>query len=250
MYMYMHMNSSDLPFVRDCKYIFRSRVVCLCVNCGPGLCRGADDYFFPPLQGIMCSTDPRLNAQQNAARCWAIVALIFGCISLLPFLTGLAGVAAGLGGVLAIVAGSMPLCCLTPENAKGLFKGSFVLSLLAVALHAVSIGLTAFFLTQISDSRGSAFINTGGIARFFLTFFLIVTICCMLLHAIAMVYFFRASQSTSQPQAGLAATATPAGHPAPIPAVAVAVPVPDVSYSTATVAGPGAVNPTLHPNKM
>jgi hypothetical protein len=95
----------------------------------------------------MCN-DAGLSQQANDGKCWGIVCLVFGILGCLSFIGGNAG---GVGGVLSIIAGSMPLCCLKPDNMSCIFTASFALILIAAILDAVG-AILAISLITATDS--------------------------------------------------------------------------------------------------
>lgn len=87
----------------------------------------------------MCCNNPELAPAHNTGKCFAVVMLVLGILSCIGFFGG--SILGGIGGIVAIVAGSMPLCCLKPSNTKCIFTASFVLTLILFIMDIVSMAM-------------------------------------------------------------------------------------------------------------
>ena len=94
----------------------------------------------------MCSSDT-VSKEVNRAKCASIGALICGILACLGFAAN--GWLAGIGGILAIIASSMLICCGPTARGQGkcMHKASFILYSIATIACAVGIilALVAYF---------------------------------------------------------------------------------------------------------
>jgi hypothetical protein len=96
----------------------------------------------------MCK-DPNLAKAHNDGKCWGIVCLVFGIIELLSFFGG--NVGGGVAGIFSIIAGSMPLCCLKPDNTKCIFMASAIIMIPVCILDIVGAALAGALIGTFGD---------------------------------------------------------------------------------------------------
>jgi len=149
----------------------------------------------------MCSDDPTLNKAQKSGKCWGIVCLVFGiitCSNIILMALGAGPTLALLGGILLIIAGSMVLCCLSPQNARCYFKSAMVLAILAgVAQLTGAIILLTWIIAINEATDDNDAEEFGDAVNNFLTIVMVLDVICMTTFFAAAYKFFKAMQASA-----------------------------------------------------
>ena len=112
----------------------------------------------------MCGKNENVSQQVNAAKCASVGALVCGILACLGFLVG--GWLAAIGGILAIIASGMLVCC--GPTAKGAGKGkhtaALVLYLIGALLCVIGaiVAITTYFAVSESAQVTCASSSYGG----------------------------------------------------------------------------------------
>ena len=103
-----------------------------------------------------------VSAEGNQAKCWAIPAMVFAILSCIGFI-GNAWIQ-GIGGILALIASSMIICC-DAAKAAGKLQACFVLFILGGIIEIVGgiVAVILFFSWKAGIEEGCQIYGTSGV---------------------------------------------------------------------------------------
>ena len=106
------------------------------------------------------------NALDRRVQCTSIALIVVGAIGCVQFLGYelVYGIFGGASGVMSIVAGSMPLCCMTERSRLPILRGSTGIVVACSALDGIAITWQVLFLIGVNEAADdlggwTAFLN-------------------------------------------------------------------------------------------
>lgn len=136
----------------------------------------------------MCSS----TVLDRGLHCTCLCLIIFGAIDLAQFLSYqlLYGIFGGVSGVLGVIAGSIPLCCMTDVTRRSSLTASLGLSIACIVLDLLAITWQILVIVGVNsaslDEGWASFLNTWvGVALAF-------SVISLLIHSTGVIVFLNA----------------------------------------------------------